>query len=136
MSALLVNQADPHAVSVRAEEDRFVVELSDGRAVAVPYVWYPRLANATPDQRAQVEIGGRGRGLHWPEIDEDLSVTGLLRPYVNVAPETENTAVVKDASLAGKPNATDIVEDLLNELADQTKQQTLFLEKLKNELGN
>jgi hypothetical protein len=70
---------EPRAVSVRAEEHRFVVELSDGRAIAVPYVYSARLANATPGERANFEIIGRGHGIHRPAIDEDLSVAGLLR---------------------------------------------------------
>lgn len=79
MSTLPASSPEPRAVSVRMEEHRFVVELSDGRAIAVPYAWFPRLANATAEQRAEFEIGGRGRGIHWPQIDEDPSVAGLLR---------------------------------------------------------
>jgi hypothetical protein len=56
----------------------FVVQLNDGRAVSIPYAWFPRLANATPDQRAEYELIGPGRGIHWPLIDEDLSVSKLL----------------------------------------------------------
>lgn len=54
------------------------VQLTDGRIVSVPLLWFPRLQAARPDQRLQVEIGGGGRGLHWNELDEDLSVAGLL----------------------------------------------------------
>jgi len=70
---------------VSVDEDRLTVELMDGRAIAAPWAWYPRLANATPQQRARWEIAGGGYGLHWPEIDEDLSTEGLLR----VAPGRE-----------------------------------------------
>jgi hypothetical protein len=51
----------------------------DGRVISVPLAWFPRLAAATPKQRAHREIAGGGYGIHWPEIDEDLSVEGLLR---------------------------------------------------------
>jgi hypothetical protein len=61
------------------DDDRLSVELMDGRAIAVPLAWYPRLANATPAQRNHWEIAGGGYGIHWPEIDEDLSTEGLLR---------------------------------------------------------
>jgi len=51
----------------------------DGRTITVPLIWYPRLFNATPEQRATWEICGGGYGLHWPELDEDLSTEGLLK---------------------------------------------------------
>jgi hypothetical protein len=54
------------------------VFLTDGRMLSVPLLWFPRLRSATPEQLAQVEIGGGGVGLHWPEIDEDLSVANLM----------------------------------------------------------
>jgi len=67
------------AVHVTFSEDSFTVQLSDGRALSVPYVYSARLAEATPEQRADYELIGRGLGIHWPQIDEDLSVAGLLR---------------------------------------------------------
>lgn len=63
---------------VRCTEDRLIVDLTDGRELSVPIRWYPRLLNATPEQRAKWELAGAGYGIHWPEIDEDLSVKGLL----------------------------------------------------------
>jgi hypothetical protein len=51
----------------------------DGRTIIVPLAWYPRLANATPEQRAHWETAGSGHGIHWPEIDEDLHTVDLLR---------------------------------------------------------
>ena len=67
---------DISAKAVRFEEDSMGVELSDGRMIGVPYAWFPRLLNATPKQRKAVEIGRFG--LHWEDIDEDISVAGLL----------------------------------------------------------
>ncbi len=64
------------ATAVRFDDNSMWVELSDGRALGVPYPWFPRLLNATPKQREEVEIGRFG--LHWEEIDEDISVAGLL----------------------------------------------------------
>ncbi len=69
----------PRAVSVAFEAERFVVELSDGRAIAVPYAYSTRLLDATAEQRADYRLIGRGDGINWPQIDEDLSVAGLLR---------------------------------------------------------
>jgi hypothetical protein len=64
--------------NVRCTDDRLIVDLTDGRELSVPMRWYPRLLNATPAQRADWELAGAGYGIHWPQIDEDLSVKGLL----------------------------------------------------------
>jgi len=63
---------------VRFEADRMSVDLADGRTITVPLAWYPRLRDATPAQREAWRVAGGGYGIHWPEIDEDLSVEGLL----------------------------------------------------------
>jgi len=63
---------------VRFTEDELVVSIADGRTISVPLVWYPRLLHATGEQRARWELAGAGFGIHWPEIDEDLSTEGLL----------------------------------------------------------
>ena len=67
------------AVDVEVTEDELKVELLDGRTITVPLAWYPRLLHATPPQRANWKIAGAGFGIHWPDVDEDLSVEGLLR---------------------------------------------------------
>jgi hypothetical protein len=66
-------------VGVRCTEDSLVVDLADGRTISVPLAWYPRLLEATPEQRARWRISGGGFGIHWPDVDEDLSTEGLLR---------------------------------------------------------
>jgi len=73
--------ANPGERIMRANctEDSVFVELADGRTVSAPLAWYPRLLHATPQQRSNCVIAGAGYGIHWPEIDEDLSVEGLLR---------------------------------------------------------
>ena len=53
-------------------------ELSDGRTISVPLAWYPRLMHATPDERSKWELIGGGQGIHWPDLDEDISIEGLL----------------------------------------------------------
>ena len=60
-------------------DDCFSVDLVDGRTITVPYAWYPRLLHATPEQRSNWVTAGGGYGIHWPDIDEDLSTEGLLR---------------------------------------------------------
>ncbi len=78
MSTLAV-EAHPLAQDVEFTDDDLIVSLVDGRKVIVPLVWFPRLSNATKSQLKNYEILGDGEGIHWPEIDEDLSVEGLLR---------------------------------------------------------
>jgi hypothetical protein len=67
------------AVNVHFTEDAVRVSLSDGREISVPIEWFPRLCNATPAQRNKWRLIGRGVGIHWEEIDEDIAVTTLLR---------------------------------------------------------
>jgi hypothetical protein len=64
---------------VRFTEDTLAVDLIDGRTIVVPLAWYPRLLDATPEQRQKWQISGGGYGIHWPDVDEDLSTEGLLR---------------------------------------------------------
>jgi hypothetical protein len=71
--------ADERVLDVAVSDDSLSVSLRDPRVISVPLVWYPRLLNATPVQRNNWKIAGRGYGIHWPDIDEDLSTEGLLR---------------------------------------------------------
>jgi hypothetical protein len=66
------------AKAVDFEGEMMKVTLTDGRILLVPLLWFPTLQRASPEQRANYEIGGGGIGLHWPDIDEDLSVAGLM----------------------------------------------------------
>ena len=70
---------DPRAVVVDVDDDALSVELADGRRLSVPLVWFPRLLHARAEQRRNWRLIGDGRGIHWPDIDEDLSVEGLLQ---------------------------------------------------------
>lgn len=72
-------ELDDRVVDVRVTDDVLEVRLRDGRRISAPLAWFPRLVNATPAQRAHWELAAAGHGVHWPEIDEDLSVAGLLR---------------------------------------------------------
>jgi hypothetical protein len=78
MSAWSV-ETHPRALEVQVTEDELIVFLADGRRLAVPIAWFPRLLNATESQRRHFELLGGGLGIHWSEIDEDLSIAGLLR---------------------------------------------------------
>jgi hypothetical protein len=69
---------DERVTDVRFDAERLIVDLADGRTIAVPLSWYPRLLDATPAQRSNWKKAGGGTGIHWPDVDEDLSVSGLL----------------------------------------------------------
>jgi hypothetical protein len=64
---------------VHVTEDTLTVDLIDGRTIIVPLAWYPKLLDATPEKRRNLQISGAGYGIHWPDVDEDLSTEGLLR---------------------------------------------------------
>ena len=68
----------PLAQDVQVTNDELTVDLADGRRISVPLAWFPRLLRARPDERSRFEILGDGEGIHWPAVDEDVSVEGLL----------------------------------------------------------
>ena len=70
---------DERVMDVRFDTHHLIVDLMDGRTISTPLLWFPRLAKATPEQRAHWEKAGGGFGIHWPELDEALSSEGLLR---------------------------------------------------------
>lgn len=69
----------PMVVAVEVTADRLIVELADGRSIAVPLVWFPRLLKGEPGARQRWQLIGDGDGIHWPELGEDISVAGLVR---------------------------------------------------------
>jgi hypothetical protein len=69
---------DARAQQVRLSEDSLIVDLIDGRTIAVPLTWYPRLAHGSEAERSRWRFIGDGEGIHWPDLDEDISVGGLL----------------------------------------------------------
>lgn len=78
MSTVAIDYEYPRILSVTVTEDSISATLSDGRAISVPLAWSWRLSEATPEQRANYELIGSGQGVHWPDIDEDISVAGML----------------------------------------------------------
>src|SRR5262249_16109997 len=102
---ILALGADERVAGVAFTADSLSVTLKDGRTIAVPLTWYPRLLAATPKQRKHWKISGGGYGIHWPELDEDLSTEGLLRG----APSPQIRAAKKEAgavSLGGSKRRT------------------------------
>ena len=78
MATLAVKMDIPHAISVVIDENTLTVELDDGRTISVPVAWYPRLLHASKAERAKWRLIGRGHGIHWEAVDEDISVEGIL----------------------------------------------------------
>ena len=78
MSTLAIEFEIPDALDVHVSEDTLSVEFNDGRTISVPLDWYPRLSHATEQERSNWRIIGKGHGIHWEDLDEDISVEGLL----------------------------------------------------------
>jgi hypothetical protein len=78
MSTLVIDIKDLRAQEVEVKEDTLIVSLADGRVISVPLAWFPRLWYGTPEERANFEVIGDGNYIHWPDLDEDLSVAGIL----------------------------------------------------------
>jgi hypothetical protein len=78
MNSLAIEIQEPSAQNLTMSEDSLTVDLIDGRTIIVPLAWYPRLWHGTPEERNNFEIIGNGTLLHWPDLDEDLSVSGIL----------------------------------------------------------
>lgn len=78
MSSSMTESSSARAQEVTITEDTLTVELADGRSIAVPLAWYPRLAHGTPEERDNWRLIDEGIGIHWPMLDEDLSLENLL----------------------------------------------------------
>ena len=78
MNTSVASPPNARARAVEFVPDAFAVRLEDGRSLIVPLEWFPRLRDATSEQRSRWEFIGRGIGIHWPDLDEDISVAGLL----------------------------------------------------------
>jgi hypothetical protein len=76
--SVIVPVAPPRATNVIVTDDTLTVDLEDGRTISVPIGWFPRLAHGSPEERARFQISGAGRGIHWPDLDADIGVEGLL----------------------------------------------------------
>ncbi|WP_420209201.1 DUF2442 domain-containing protein [Candidatus Electronema sp. JC] len=81
MSSLAIEMQDVRAKNVFVSEDSLQIDLADGRTIIAPLMWYPRLWHGTPAERNMCQIIGDGAYIHWPELDEDLTVLGVLAGY-------------------------------------------------------
>ena len=100
---ILAERAEALAVDVFCSDDALSVTLSDGRVVSVPLVWFPRLADATAEERTAWELLGGGIGIHWEKVDEDILVASLLRPENFMRLPYQSS---KRASRKGKPSSS------------------------------
>ncbi len=78
MNSSTVETQVPTAADVRVTDETLSVDLTDGRTISVPVAWYPRLSHGTAEERNRWQLIGNGRGIHWPDLDEDVSVENLL----------------------------------------------------------
>ncbi|MFQ5913115.1 MAG: DUF2442 domain-containing protein [Nitrospinota bacterium] len=84
--------SDPRVQEVRVTEDEIIAHLADGRVISVPLAWSWRLSEATPAQRANFRLIGTGQGVHWPEVDEDISIEGMLHGVPAPRPKARRQA--------------------------------------------
>lgn len=91
----IVASNEPRIQDVRVTDDEIIARLGDGRVISVPLAWSWRLSEATPAQRAKWRLIGAGHGVHWPDIDEDLSVEGMLHGVPAPRPSQEAEALIK-----------------------------------------
>lgn len=105
----LVEPSEVLAVDVTCSEHSLTVVLDDGRTLSVPLAWFPRLLSATPSQRKDWELIGRGVGIHWDAADEDISVASLLQPekFVRLANGAQRRAVRR--TRRGRPKRTRVL---------------------------
>ena len=78
MATLVVDSSAIKATAIRLTDDTLVVDLADGRSISAPLAWYPRLLHGSLGERANYRLIGSGEGLHWPDLDEDIGVEGIL----------------------------------------------------------
>jgi len=83
MTTLVIDSAASRATAVRLTDDTLIVDLADGRSVSVPLAWYPRLLQGSSAERANHRFIGEGEGIHWPDLDEDVSVENILAGRVS-----------------------------------------------------
>jgi Protein of unknown function (DUF2442) len=107
MNTLAIETKTPTAESVTVTNDTLTVELSDGRGLSVPLDWFPRLVHATQVERKDWRLIGRGRGIHWNLLDEDISVDGLLagKPSGESQASFQKWLAARQSSRAKRPTA-------------------------------
>ena len=101
MNSMALDAQTPTAIRVEISDDTLSVELSDGRAIAVPLVWFPRLVHGTAQERNHWRLIGQGQGIHWPDLDEDISVASLLEGKPSAEGQTSLQRWLQQRAAAG-----------------------------------
>jgi len=83
MPTLRIDSSALEATEVRVTDDSLILELADGRSISAPLVWYPRILHGSPAERGNHRLIGGGEGVHWPDLDEDISVKGVLAGHAS-----------------------------------------------------
>jgi len=103
----IVATSEPRIIHLKVTHENIIARLADGRSVSVPLAWSWRLSEATPAQRNHFEIMGSGQGIHWPDLDEDLSAIGMLSGVPAHRPRrTPKVPSHKSTSMAKRASAT------------------------------
>jgi uncharacterized protein DUF2442/2-oxoacid dehydrogenase-like protein with E3 subunit-binding domain len=130
---MITSAANHRIKDIRITDDELVVALADGRTLAVPLVWYPRLLNASVEQRNDWQLIGDGEGVHWPQIDEDLSAAGMLGG-VPAPPVRSPSASVKKIGDQSMRVAQDFYDHSLGQLKGQLQGDRSQLESLAEQI--
>jgi pyruvate/2-oxoglutarate dehydrogenase complex dihydrolipoamide acyltransferase (E2) component len=130
---MIPSVADERIKDVRITNDELVVALVDGRTLSVPLVWYPRLLNASAEQRNDWQLIGDGEGVHWPQIDEDLSAAGLLRG-VPAPADRPHHPPAKESGAQALNRAKDVYSDSIGEAKGQLQHDRSQLESLAEQI--
>jgi hypothetical protein len=101
MNSIALDAQAPTALRVEITEDTLPVELSDGRAIAAPLVWFPRLVHGTDQERNHWRLIAQGQGIHWPDLDEDISVASLLAGNRSTESQTSLQGWLQQRAAAG-----------------------------------
>ena len=102
MATSVLKIESPSAASIRVSNECLSAELADGRTISVPIEWFPRLVHATPEERNNWDLSGDGAHIHWPDLDEDISVEGLIAGWRSRETK-ESFARWLEAKKAGRP---------------------------------
>jgi pyruvate/2-oxoglutarate dehydrogenase complex dihydrolipoamide acyltransferase (E2) component len=130
---MITSLADERIKDVRVTNDELVVAFVDGRTLSVPLVWYPHLLNATAEQRNDWQLIGDGEGVHWPQIDEDLSAAGLLRG-VPAPAERPHHPPAKESGAQAVNMAKDVYSDSIGEAKSKLQHDRSQLESLAEQI--
>ena len=101
----IVANSEPRIIGLKVTSNNIIAQLADGRTVSVPLAWSWRLAEATPAQRNNFEILGSGQGVHWPDVDEDLSAAGMLGGVPARRPKHAEKLQQRRATIARRASA-------------------------------